>query len=110
MVTHPLKLYLAFQLLLKDPCPEVRSVTVQGLCRIFAVFWEWAPTEVVNDLLTVICTELAFDTASPDVRWSVIEGVRFILEHMPLSHITLKRRSGSLVIHDKRHDDAVLSF
>jgi hypothetical protein len=69
------------------------------------VFWEWAPSEVVHDLLKVICSELAFDAASPEVRWSVIEGVRFIIEQMPLSHTALKRHLKTIgkLIHDNNH-------
>lgn len=42
-------------------------------------------------ILNEICGQVSFDSSSPDVRLAVIQGLEYIIENMPLSHITLKR-------------------
>ncbi|KAI3652047.1 hypothetical protein MP228_003350 [Amoeboaphelidium protococcarum] len=90
------------RMLLKDSNVQVRASAIQGLCRIFAVYWEMIPTEVLSDCLTVMSTELAFDSASAETRLSVITGFSFLLRNCPLCHASMKRYLKALgrLLHD----------
>ena len=92
----------ALTFLLKDPSPIVRAAAVQGLCRVFAIYWELIPKDVLSDGLSVICSELAYDAASPDVRLAVIQGLHYLLENAPLSHTSLRRHLTAMgkLLHD----------
>jgi hypothetical protein len=70
----------------------VRATVVRGWCRILAIYWEVLPLEVISDLLSVIVPELAFDMSSPDVRLAVIQGIKYLFENNPLSHVMLKSK------------------
>ncbi len=70
----------------------MRATVVRGWCRILAIYWEVLPLEVISDLLSVIVPELAFDMSSPDVRLAVIQGIKYLFENNPLSHVMLKSK------------------
>ncbi|KAL3681920.1 hypothetical protein R1sor_024876 [Riccia sorocarpa] len=81
-----------FQLLekmLMDPCPDVRSVAVEVVCRILRLFWEVIPSATTVKLLTKVVDEMAFDSSSHQVRVAVLRGVIYILENAR-SHPVLK--------------------
>ncbi|KAL8558635.1 hypothetical protein ACOMHN_022558 [Nucella lapillus] len=90
------------QRLLSDPCPVVRGLTVEGVCRVVSNFLEVIPGEVVQTLLCKLLKELAWDTASPAVRLAVVKGVGVMLDNA-LCHLLLKPLVPglSLCLHDK---------
>ncbi|KAL2619894.1 hypothetical protein R1flu_000099 [Riccia fluitans] len=75
--------------LLVDPCPDVRSVAVEVVCRILRLFWEVIPSATTVKLLTKVIDEMAFDSSSHQVRVAVLKGVIYILENAQ-SHAILK--------------------
>ncbi|XP_002980805.2 condensin-2 complex subunit G2 [Selaginella moellendorffii] len=75
--------------LLLDPCPDVRSVTVEGACRILRLFWEIIPAANTAKLLTKIVNDIPSDQSSSSARLAVLEGVTYLLEN-PHSHDILK--------------------
>lgn len=77
--------------LLHDPFPEIRAIAVQGICRIFGVYWEMIPTKTLNENLTLLSTELAYDANAPEVRQSVLDGLGYMLQNCPLCHSALRR-------------------
>ena len=54
-----------------DPCPAVRVVAVQGVCRICNVFWEMIPPATTKAFIIKLVQELANDSGSSDVRVAV---------------------------------------
>ncbi len=55
-----------------DPCHIVRVIVASGVCRICATFWEMLPAKVIHSFLTTLVTNLAWDSASADVRQAVL--------------------------------------
>lgn len=88
---------------MRDIAPEVREAACAGLCRIFAVYWEMIPAQVISDALTVLANELAHDINGPQVRNAIITGFHFIMEHCPLAHAAMRRYLVPLgkLLHDK---------
>ena len=43
--------FRAFETALKDPSPEVRAASAQGVCRVLSIYWELIPQRVVTALL-----------------------------------------------------------
>ncbi|KAJ4781207.1 Condensin-2 complex subunit G2 [Rhynchospora pubera] len=70
--------------LLSDDAPEIRAVSVEGLCKILRLFWEVIPTSNIPKFLTKVIDEMSFDVCN-EVRVSVLNGVRYLIEN-PLSH------------------------
>lgn len=70
--------------LLSDDAPEIRAVSVEGLCKILRIFWEIIPTSTIPKILTKVIDEMSLDTCN-EVRVSVLNGVRYLVEN-PLSH------------------------
>lgn len=75
--------YAALHALLKDDCPAVREVAVQGVARVLNVFWEAIPTPESRALVQVITGELSHDARSPAVRAAVPAAVAFLLTQVP---------------------------
>ncbi|EDV27825.1 uncharacterized protein TRIADDRAFT_63696 [Trichoplax adhaerens] len=88
----------AFADLLQDPCPNVREVTVKGVCRAISIFWELIPIGVLNSLLNKLVNQLANDGSSTGVRCAVIKGLSFILDNH-LSQPSLKALLPKLTNH-----------
>ncbi|XP_078178068.1 ARM repeat superfamily protein isoform X2 [Carex rostrata] len=70
--------------LLSDDAPEIRAVSVEGLCKILRIFWEIISTSTIPKILTKVIDEMSLDTCN-EVRVSVLNGVRYLVEN-PLSH------------------------
>ena len=64
---------LCLQMLLEDPVPTVRSQAVLGVFRIMSLFWELMPSVTIKNIVTKVMQDLAFDSASADVRESVVK-------------------------------------
>ncbi|XP_070175011.1 condensin-2 complex subunit G2-like [Littorina saxatilis] len=90
------------QRLVTDPCPEIRALTAEGMCRILRDFLEMIPGDVVHSLLCKLLKELAWDTASPAVRVAVVKGMTAMLDN-PMCHLLLKPLLPglSMCLHDK---------
>ena len=54
----------------------VRSLAALGVGRALSRYWEMVPVSVIRSLLKKMLLELAYDTASDNVRVAVIQ-VRF---------------------------------
>ncbi|KAL3837006.1 hypothetical protein ACJMK2_022399 [Sinanodonta woodiana] len=78
-----------FHTLLKDPSHHVRSKTVQGVFNIMSLYWEMIPSETLRGLILIMLDGLLHDTASPEVRESVLKGLCILLKNH-LSHLFLK--------------------
>ncbi|XP_039155763.1 condensin-2 complex subunit G2-like [Eucalyptus grandis] len=74
--------------LLKDDCPDVRVVAVEGCCRILNLFWEVIPSSTITKIITRIFDDMAYDNCS-EVRLSTINGVAYLLGNGQ-SHEVLK--------------------
>lgn len=74
--------------LLKDDCPDVRVVAVEGCCRILNLFWEVIPSSTITKIITRIFDDMAYDNCS-EVRLSTINGVAYLLGNAQ-SHEVLK--------------------
>lgn len=77
-------------MLLKDDNPDVRCVAVEVASKIFAIYYEIIPSEILIATINIISNDLAFDSTSPEVRRSVIQGLRYMVQNCPLSHPLLK--------------------
>ena len=89
-------------MLLKDDSPSVRAISARGLCKVFAIYWEVIPSQVLGDMLQILAVDLAVDSSSAEVRLAVIEGFKFLIENTPASHTAMRRylkKIGKL-IHD----------
>ncbi|KAM9333341.1 condensin-2 complex subunit G2 isoform 1-T2 [Pholidichthys leucotaenia] len=87
--------------LLDDPHPTVRSNATLGVCKILSRCWELLPPLVITDFLKKLVMELATDSSSPDVRYSVFKSLTIILDNV-LSHPVLEKLLPTLKysIHD----------
>ncbi|KAL3726220.1 hypothetical protein ACJRO7_031156 [Eucalyptus globulus] len=74
--------------LLKDDCPDVRVVAVEGCCRILNLFWEVIPSSTITKIITRIFDDMAYDNCS-EVRLSTTNGVAYLLGNAQ-SHEVLK--------------------
>ncbi|KAG8062756.1 hypothetical protein GUJ93_ZPchr0003g16945 [Zizania palustris] len=71
-----------------DDCPEIRTVAVEGLCRILNQFWEVIPSLTISKFLSKIVDDMSKDSCN-DVRLSTLNGLIYLLDN-PLSHEILK--------------------
>jgi condensin-2 complex subunit G2 len=55
------KQFDSLQSMIQDPCSGVRQVGIEGVCHIFARFWELIPANVLNDFLNQLVNDLAYD-------------------------------------------------
>ncbi|XP_078339811.1 condensin-2 complex subunit G2-like isoform X1 [Crassostrea virginica] len=76
-------------MLLEDPVPTVRSQAVLGVFRIMSLFWELLPSVTIKNIVTKVMQDLAFDSASADVRESVVKGLITLVDNH-LCHLMLK--------------------
>ena len=74
---------------MKDESPKVRSVGVEGICKILGIYWEIIPTENTYQFLKILICDMANDSSSPLVRQSVFKGLTFLLDSH-LAQPTLK--------------------
>ena len=89
-VNDPLleKQFFLLDKLLMDDCPEIRAVTVEGLCRILNQFWEVIPSVTISKKLSRIVDDMSKDSCN-DVRLSTLNGLIYLLDN-PQSHDVLK--------------------
>lgn len=73
---------------LKDNCPDVRVVAVEGSCRILHLFWEVLPSSSITKTITTIFDDMSHDISS-EVRLSSVNGIVYLLGN-PHSHEILK--------------------
>ncbi|KAL1208038.1 hypothetical protein V5N11_008185 [Cardamine amara subsp. amara] len=82
------KQFYLLEKLMNDECPEVRSVAVEGLCRVFYLFWEVIPSAIITKILTKILDDMSHESCS-EVRLSTVNGITYLLAN-PQSHGILK--------------------
>ncbi|XP_019087594.1 PREDICTED: condensin-2 complex subunit G2-like [Camelina sativa] len=82
------KQFYLLEKLMSDECPDVRSVAVEGLCRVFYLFWEVIPSATITKVLTKIFDDMSHESCS-EVRLSTVNGITYLLAN-PQSHGILK--------------------
>jgi len=82
------KQFYLLEKLLSDECPDVRSVAVEGLSRVFYLFWEVIPSATITKVLTKIFDDMSHESCS-EVRLSTVNGITYLLAN-PQSHGILK--------------------
>ncbi|KAK8961624.1 hypothetical protein KSP40_PGU009188 [Platanthera guangdongensis] len=82
------KQFFLLQKLLLDDCPEIRAVTVEGLCRILNLFWEVIPSLTITKVLGKVVDDMSLDMCN-EVRLSTLNGIIYLLEN-PQSHEVMK--------------------
>ena len=65
-----------------DPTAMVRASVIVGACRLLSCFWDMLPVSVIRDLLTLLVSDLAFDSSSINVRVAVIQVVYHTHAHI----------------------------
>ena len=56
-----------------DQSVMVRCSCINGVCCILSYYWEMIPAHVIRDISRTLINELAFDTASSDIRVAVLQ-------------------------------------
>ncbi|ESW28714.1 hypothetical protein PHAVU_002G011500 [Phaseolus vulgaris] len=82
------KQFFLLERLLMDDCPEVRTIAVEGSCRILHLFWEVIPSPIITKILTKIFVDISRDVCT-EVRLSTLNGIIYLLGN-PHSHEILK--------------------
>ncbi|CAN6317592.1 unnamed protein product [Urochloa humidicola] len=89
-VNDPLieKQFFLMDKLLMDDCPEIRTVAVEGICRILNQYWEIVPAPTISKFLSKIVDDMSKDACN-EVRMSTLNGLIYLLGN-PQSHEILK--------------------
>ncbi|XP_078437222.1 ARM repeat superfamily protein [Wolffia australiana] len=66
--------------LLEDDSPDIRSVSVEGCCRVLHHFWEVIPSSTITKMLTKIIDHISHDSSN-DVKLSTLKGITYLLEN-----------------------------
>lgn len=74
------KQFFLLEKLLVDDCPEVRSVAVEGSCRILHLFWEVISSSTITSFLSKIVDCMSHDICN-EVRISTINGIIYLLDN-----------------------------
>ncbi|KAK7295138.1 hypothetical protein RJT34_18042 [Clitoria ternatea] len=82
------KQFFLLEKLLMDDCPEVRSIAVEGCCRVLHLYWEVIPSPIITKILTQIFDDMSHDVCN-EVRLSTLNGIIYLLGN-PHSHEILK--------------------
>ncbi|CAK8539638.1 unnamed protein product [Lathyrus sativus] len=82
------KQFFLLERLLVDDCPEIRTIAVEGSCRVLQLFWEVIPSPIITKMLSKIIGDMSHDVCS-EVRLSTLNGIIYLLEN-PHSHEVLK--------------------
>lgn len=77
--------------LLQDEYPEVRLVAIQGISRVLSTFWLVISSADVNSLMKVLTQDLCFDASSFRCRAAAVEGLKYLVNRCPRSHMYLKK-------------------
>lgn len=80
--------FFLLERLLRDDCPDVRLVAVEGGCRVLHLFWEIIPSATITKIITKIFYEMSRDRCN-EVRVSTLNGIVYLLGN-PQSHEILK--------------------
>ena len=89
--------------LLMDNVPSVRIVTIEGVFRILAMYWDLIPTRFTKTVLSLVVDRLSNDASSTSVRISVINGLKYLVTTNVMSHGAMKVLLPrlSMHLHDK---------
>ncbi|XP_057761176.1 uncharacterized protein LOC130981617 [Arachis stenosperma] len=82
------KQFFLLERLLKDDCPQVRTIAVEGSCRVLHLFWEIIPSPIITKIITKLFDDMSHDACS-EVRVSMLNGIIYLLGN-PHSHEILK--------------------
>ncbi|MQL70233.1 hypothetical protein Taro_002528, partial [Colocasia esculenta] len=82
------KQFFLLERLLVDDAPDVRTVAVEGCCRILHLFWEIIPSSTITRMLTKIVDDFSRDVCN-DVKLSTLNGITYLLGN-PQTHEILK--------------------
>ncbi|XP_027361434.1 uncharacterized protein LOC113869346 [Abrus precatorius] len=82
------KQFFLLERLLTDDCPEVRTIAVEGSCRVLHLFWEVIPSPIITKILTKLFDDMSHDGCN-EIRLSTLNGIIYLL-HNPHSHEILK--------------------
>ncbi|ESQ46369.1 hypothetical protein EUTSA_v10000018mg [Eutrema salsugineum] len=82
------KQFYLLEKLMNDECPDVRSIAVEGLCRVFYLFWEVIPSPTITKTITKLFDDMSHESCS-EVRLSTVNGITYLLAN-PQSHGILK--------------------
>ncbi|KAG5061253.1 hypothetical protein JHK87_002282 [Glycine soja] len=82
------KQFFLLERLLTDDCPEVRTIAVEGSCRVLHLFWEVIPSPIITKMITKIVDDISHDGCN-EVRLSMLNGIIYLLGN-PHSHEILK--------------------
>ncbi|TVU46141.1 hypothetical protein EJB05_05659, partial [Eragrostis curvula] len=82
------KQFFLLDKLLMDDCPEIRTVAVEGICRILNQYWEVVPSPTISKFLRKIVDDMSKDSCN-EVRLSTLNGLIYLLDN-PQSHDILK--------------------
>lgn len=82
------KQFFLLERLLTDDCPEVRTIAVEGSCRILYLYWEIIPSPTITKIITKIFDDVSHDVCN-EVRLSSLKGIVYLLGN-PQSHEILK--------------------
>lgn len=89
-VNDPLleKQFFLIDKLLMDDYPDIRTVAVEGICRILNQYWEVVPAPTISKFLSKIVDDMSKDSFN-EVRLSTLNGIIYLLDN-PQSHEILK--------------------
>jgi len=89
-VNDPLieKQFFLIDKLLMDDCPEIRTVAVEGICRILNQYWEIVPALTISKFLSKIVDDMSKDSCN-EVRLSTLNDLMYLLDNTQ-SHEILK--------------------
>ncbi|KAJ1381787.1 Condensin-2 complex subunit G2 [Sesbania bispinosa] len=93
------KQFFLLERLLMDDCPEVRTIAVEGSCRVLHLFWEIIPSPIITKIITKLFNDMSHDVSN-EVRLSLLNGIIYLLGN-PHSHEILKvllPRLGHLIL------------
>ncbi|CAA7399406.1 unnamed protein product [Spirodela intermedia] len=80
------KQFFLLERLLADDSPDIRSVAVEGCCRVLYLFWEVIPSSTITKMLTKIIDDISHD-ASNDVKLSTLKGIAYLLGNPQASEV-----------------------
>lgn len=80
------KQFFLLERLLTDDSPDIRSVAVEGCCRVLYLFWEVIPSSAITKMLTKIIDDISHDVSN-DVKLSTLKGIAYLLGNPQTSEV-----------------------
>lgn len=77
-----------------DESVTVRTVAIEGIFRVLNAYWEMLPDEIIRVLLSRLVNDIAFDTASSNIRLAVLQGFQYLLDN----HLAQPILKGNLMV------------